>query len=101
MLQRTPAHLWREQGTQEDPFAAVRQRQRKTCGFFFFCNTLRDPVVSLGFAALSFSPPQLGKVRHWSLSLLTFWPEHPPKCSRLLACAGWGMISAVTLLLFV
>lgn len=35
MLQRTPAHLWREQGTQEDPFAAVRQRQRKTCGVFF------------------------------------------------------------------
>lgn len=63
--------------------------------FFFFCYILHDAV---GFAALSFSHRQLGKGGHWSPSLRTSWPEHPLRCSWLLASARWGMISAVTLL---
>ena len=100
MLRRTPARSRGEQGTKADPFAAVRQGQRKTRACFF-CNILCGPVVCLGFVALPFSHLQVGKAGHWSPSLLTLWPEHPLRCSRLLVCAGWGMISAVTLLLFV
>lgn len=61
----------------------------------FFSYILHDAV---SFAALSFSHHQLGKGGHWSPSLRTSWPEHPLRCSRLLASARWGMISAVTLL---